>query len=109
MWRWRWLLASDGGEASATALLARGAADGPPSSALKRESGEAPGAQPAMGASPGEPRWRACRWSQPADELLSAKGRRQLAELRATPGQVERAWPWINGRRTAAEICDRLQ
>jgi hypothetical protein len=56
-----------------------------------------------------EPRWRPLCWGRAGDRQLTEEGRERLNELRATPGQVERAWPWINGRRTAGGICQRLQ
>lgn len=55
------------------------------------------------------PRWRPLRWGRPGDRQLSPEGRERLSELRAAPGRVERAWPWINGRRTTGEICARLE
>jgi hypothetical protein len=56
-----------------------------------------------------EPRWRPLCWSRPGDRQLTEEGRERLNELRAAAGKVERAWPWINGRRTAGEICQHLQ
>ncbi|MFH1566808.1 MAG: hypothetical protein ABIL09_02335, partial [Gemmatimonadota bacterium] len=53
--------------------------------------------------------WRRRRWSRPGPEQLSAPGRECLAALRAAPGEVERAWGWIDGRRTVWQILERLQ
>jgi len=49
------------------------------------------------------------RWDAPDDEALSDVARTILEELRAGAGLVERAWEWINGRRSLERIWERLQ
>ena len=49
------------------------------------------------------------RWEMVADDDLSAAGQARLQALREQCSGVERMWPWINGRRTAREIWERVQ
>jgi hypothetical protein len=55
---------------------------------------------------------RRLRWSAPPSESLSEFTRERLAELsQSAEGKVDlsRVWRWINGRRTAREIHQRLR
>ncbi len=52
------------------------------------------------------------RWRQPAAASFSAGTRERLAALaksEAGESDLGRIWPWINGRRTAREIHERLR
>ncbi len=48
-------------------------------------------------------------WHRPDEAGLSPAGRDRLAALRAESGKVDRAWHWLNGRRTVVEVWERLQ
>jgi hypothetical protein len=48
-------------------------------------------------------------WHRPDAAAWSPAARDRLAALQSAPGQVDRAWHWLNGRRTVAEVWERLQ
>lgn len=55
---------------------------------------------------------RRLRWGAPSSESLPEATRQRLEELRKSAGSevdVSRIWRWINGRRTAGEIHQRLR
>ena len=49
------------------------------------------------------------RWSRPYEYAFSEERREKVVELRQRNGNVERAWEWLNGRRSVGEIWERLQ
>ncbi|OGV74770.1 MAG: hypothetical protein A3K19_11040 [Lentisphaerae bacterium RIFOXYB12_FULL_65_16] len=54
---------------------------------------------------------RRLRWRAPGNDALPTAVRKRLEALSQTGGKkvdLGRIWPWINGRRTVGEICDRL-
>ena len=90
----------------------------------EREAAEAAHAIRSATGLPGLPKERDCsaegesltarrlRWSAPPRETLSDAANERLAELSSAgdpPHDLNRIWKWINGRRTAREIYDRLR
>jgi hypothetical protein len=50
------------------------------------------------------------RWRSPADDAFSESGQAKVRAMRErVNGNLARIWNWINGRRTAEEIYERLQ
>lgn len=49
------------------------------------------------------------RWKLPAHKKISPKARAGLAALREQAPDIEKAWDWLNGRRSLIEVWERLQ
>ncbi len=49
------------------------------------------------------------RWKLPGHKKISPGARAGLARLREQAPDIEKAWDWLNGRRSLQEVWDRLQ
>jgi hypothetical protein len=80
-------------------------------SALSGQAAPSPPEPPRYGGASGQGAQvlQRLRWEKPADSAFSEAGQAALNALCKRNAGVDRIWDWLNGRRTAEEVWERVQ